>query len=160
MDAMLDIGCGENKREDAIGVDFRKTRSVDVIADAHFLPFVNESFDHIYSSMVIEHFSHCEIRSILERWIDCLKKGGVLEIRCPDLRVRALLFLLNPSWRNMVYIYGGQDYQGNYHKCGFSYQILKGLLVSLGIRDVKRVIKGYKHIPFLPDSLHIKGIKK
>ncbi|MEM5854509.1 MAG: hypothetical protein QXG39_06020 [Candidatus Aenigmatarchaeota archaeon] len=44
-------------------------------------------------------------------------------------------------------------------KCGFSYGLLRDLLKSCGIRDIKRIIKGYKGIPFIPDCLHIRGIK-
>lgn len=155
----LDIGCDESKREGAIGVDFRKTSSVDVVADAHWLPFINESFGHVYSSHLIEHFSHQDVKSVLTEWVRCLRKGGILEIRCPDLRVRALLFFLNPSWQNVRNIYGAQNHACNYHKCGFSYGLLKDLLESCGIKEVKRVIKGYKGIPFLPDCLHVKGVK-
>ncbi|MBS7635567.1 hypothetical protein KEJ34_08850, partial [Candidatus Bathyarchaeota archaeon] len=99
------------------------------------------------------------IRSILVEWVRVLKKGEELEIRCPDLRARAFLFFLNPTWQNVKNIYGGQDYEGNYHKCGFSYGLLKDLLKSCGIRDVKRIFKGYKGIPFIPDCLHVKGVK-
>jgi predicted SAM-dependent methyltransferase len=155
---VLDIGCGEDKKGD-IGIDIRKTNVVDVIADARFLPFRDESFNHVYSSHLIEHFSHREVKDVLVEWVRVLKKGGVLEIRCPDLRARALLFFLNPSWQNVRNIYGAQDYAGNYHKCGFSYGLLKDLLESCGIHKVKRVIKGYKGIPFLPDCLHVKGVK-
>jgi len=158
-DLMLDIGCGESKREGAIGVDFRKTNSVDVVADARQLPFINESFDHVYSSHLIEHVSHQEVKSVLTEWTRCLKKGGIFEIRCPDLRARALLFFLNPSWQNVRNIYGAQDHAGNNHKCGFSSGLLKDLLESCGIKNVKRIIKGYKGVPFLPDCLHVRGIK-
>jgi hypothetical protein len=51
-------------------------------------------------------------------------------------------------------------FQKTPHKCGFSFGLLKGLLESVGIKDVKRVIRGYKGIPFLPDSLHVRGIKR
>lgn len=37
----LDIGCGENKKPGMIGLDLRRTVSVDVIADASMLPFMN-----------------------------------------------------------------------------------------------------------------------
>jgi predicted SAM-dependent methyltransferase len=156
---MLDIGCGESKIEGALGLDIRRTNSVNVVADARFLPFRDESFNHVYSSHLIEHFSHQEVKSVLAEWVRVLQKSGVLEIRCPDLRARAFLFFLNPSWRDVINIYGRQDYAGNYHKCGFSYSLLKNLLESLGIKKVKRVIKGYKGIPFLPDCLHVKGVK-
>ena len=157
---MLDIGCGESKRRrGVIGVDFRKTNSVDIVADARRLPFINEAFDHVYSSHLIEHFSHREVKNVLTEWTRVLKKGGIFEIRCPDLRARAFLFFLNPSWYNVRNIYGGQGYAGNYHKCGFSYGLLKSLLASCGIKNVKRIIKGYKGMPFLPDCLHVRGVK-
>jgi len=157
----LDIGCGDNKRMGFIGVDIRRTKVVDVIADARKLPFRDCSFDHVHSSHLIEHFSHREVKNVLAEWVRVLKKGGILEILCPDLRARALLFFLNPSWQNVINIYGGQDYAGNYHKCGFSYGPLKELLKSCGIIKVKRVvkIKGYKNLPFIPEDLHVKGIK-
>jgi predicted SAM-dependent methyltransferase len=158
-DLTLDIGCGEKKIEGSMGLDFRKTGSVDIIADARHLPFQNESFDHVYSSHVIEHFSHREVKGILTEWVRCLKGNGIFEIRCPDLRARSFLFFLNPSWQNIRNIYGAQDHSGNYHRCGFSYELLKDLLQVCGIRNVKRVIKGYKRIPFLPDCLHVRGIK-
>jgi hypothetical protein len=56
-------------------------------------------------------------------------------------------------------IYGNQDYPENLHRSGFSYGLLKRLLRQSGIKGMKRVIRGYKGIPFLPDSIHITGIK-
>jgi predicted SAM-dependent methyltransferase len=155
---ILDIGCGLCKKGH-IGIDVRKTRDVDVVADVRQLPFRADVFDHIYSSAVIEHFSHREIRQLICEWTRVLRRGGLFEIECPDLRARAFLFFLNPSWKNIEDIYGGQDYIYNYHKCGFSFELLKSLLESCGIIRIKRVIKGYKGIPFLPDCLHVKGIK-
>lgn len=156
---MLELGCGEAQKKGDIAIDFRKTSSVDVVADARMLPFKDESFDHLYSSHLIEHFSHREVRNVLVEWIRVIKKNGILEIRCPDLRARAFIFVLNPNWKNVFNIYGEQDYIGNYHYCGFSFKLLKNLLESCGIRNVKRIIKGYKGIPFIPDCLHIKGLK-
>jgi len=155
---MLDIGCGESKKGN-IGLDLRKLSSVDIVADAHMLPFRAESFDQVYSSAVIEHFSHREVRNVIVEWARVLKKGGTIEIECPDLRARAFLFFLNPNWQNVKNIYGGQDYTGNYHRCGFSFGLLKRLLESCGVRNVKRIIKGYKGVPFIPDCLHVKGVK-
>ena len=155
---ILDIGCGETKKGD-VGIDLRKSPFVDVVADARRLPFRAEAFDHVYSSAVIEHFSHRQVRDVVVEWIRVLRKQGILEIECPDLRARALLFFLSPNWKNVQDVYGGQDYEGNYHKCGFSFELLKRLLESCGVRNVRRVIKGYKGIPFLPDCLHVKGIK-
>jgi len=157
---ILDIGCGEGLKKGDIGLDFRKASSVDVVADARMLPFKGESFDRAYSSHLIEHFSHREVRSVLVEWVRVLKRNGIIEIRCPDLRARAFLFFLNPTWQNVKNIYGGHDYAGNYHRCGFSYGLLRRLLESCGIRDVKRVIRGYKGVPFIPDCLYVRGVKR
>jgi predicted SAM-dependent methyltransferase len=155
---ILDIGCGQTKNGD-IGLDSRKTKFVDIIADARKLPFKSETFEHVFSSAVIEHFSHREVHNVVCEWTRVLKEGGKMEIACPDLRARALLFFLNPSWKNIEDVYGRQDYEGNYHKCGFSFEMLKSLLEKSGVHQIKRVINGYKGIPFVPDCLHVIGVK-
>lgn len=158
---ICEIGCGDQKvMEDSIGIDIRKTKEVDIIADARKLPFKDNCFDHVYSSHVIEHFSHREVKEVLREWVRVLKEGGVFELRCPDLQARALLFFLKPSWKNVRNVYGGQDYLGNYHKCGFSYKLLKAIAKEQEIIKIKRVIDGYRGIPFIPGDLHIKGMKK
>ena len=124
------------------------------------MPFKDNCFHHVYSSHVIEHFSHIEVKDVLRGWIRVLRDGGTFELRCPDLRARALIFSLNPSWENLRNIYGDQDYPENYHKCGFSYKIVKDIITDYGIIKIKRIIRGHKGIPFIPDSLHIKGIKR
>ena len=158
---ILEIGCGDKKQfTDSITLDIRRTPVVDIICDAHNLPIKTESVDYIYSSHTIEHFSHTDIQRVLAEWCRALKTGGTLELRCPDLRARALLFSLNPSWGDIANIYGGQDYPENTHKCGFSYSMLKVLLTSIGIEKVKRIYDGYKGIPFLPSDLHVIGNKR
>jgi len=157
---LLDIGCGNNKKKDSIGIDCRRTRKVDIISDAHRLPFKNETFDHVYSSHTIEHISHRKVKKVIKEWIRVLKKEGKIEIRCPDMYARALFFFSYPSWENMRKFYGGQDHKENFHKCGFSYHLIKEVLKENGIVDIKRVIDGYKGIPFLPNDLHVIGKKK
>jgi len=161
MSLILDVGCGDNKIEGAIGLDLRRTKNVDIIADASakYLPFKEGVFDHVYSSHIIEHFSHRLVKDIVKKWVRVLKKGGIFEIRCPWLRKTALYFFLNPTWKNIIHIYGGQDYEGNFHKCGFSFGLLKNLLEECGIHKVIRV-KSYRGRPFIPIDLHVIGIKK
>lgn len=158
---ICEIGCGECKVfEGSIGVDIRRTAKTDVLADARKLPFKDGCFDKVYSSHVIEHFSHNEIECVLIEWIRVLKNGGVFELRCPDLRARALIFFLRPSWENVRNIYGGQDYKENYHNCGFTYGLLKSILDKNSIIQIKRNLDGYRCIPLLPCDLHIRGIRR
>ncbi|ODV48844.1 methyltransferase family protein [Methanohalophilus euhalobius] len=158
---ICEIGPGDEKKmKDSIGIDIRKTKETNIIGDAHDMPFKNDCFDYVCSSHVIEHFSHCEVDNVLSEWTRILKPEGTLEILCPDLRARSLLFALKPSWGNIQNIYGGQDYSANYHKSGFSYKLLKNLLEKQGITQIKRIRDGYKGIPFIPNCLHVKGIKR
>jgi predicted SAM-dependent methyltransferase len=156
----LDIGCGDQKRVGLLGLDFRRVTGVDIVADAQKLPFRNESFDFVFSSHTIEHFSHLDVACVLQEWIRVLRRNGTFEICCPDLRARAFLYFLRPNWQSMRNIYGRQDHPGNYHKSGFSYGILKQCLEDLGITSVKRIVRGYKGVPFIPDSLRVKGYKR
>ena len=157
---ILDIGCGDRKVYGAIGLDCRRTKAVDVIADAIRLPFKSESFDRICSIHTIEHFSHREVQYVINEWVRVLKREGTIEIRCPWLRMRAFLFFLNPTRENIQHIYGGQVHERSYHKCGFSFGLLKDLLRSAGIVKIKRVFeKGPMGLPYYAD-LHVTGIKK
>lgn len=156
----VEIGCGHDKREGMIGLDLRRTPVTDIVADARVLPFKSEIFHHVSSSHCIEHISHKDVVGVLGEWVRVLRKGGTIEIRCPDLRARAFLFFLSPSWQNVENIYGGQSYPYEQHRCGFSFGLLRLCLESNGITNVKRVIKGYRGIPFLPDCLHIRGTKR
>ena len=160
---ILDIGCGELKYDGSIGIDVRLTRSVDIIAyvgTKYYLPFRDNTFDKVYSSHVLEHFSHRETDDILKEWARVLKKNGTIEIIVPWLRIRALIFVLRPTRKEIINIYGGQDYIYNYHKCGFSFGIIKRKLLTAGFDEVKLIIDGYKFIPFLPSCLHVKARKR
>lgn len=157
---VLEIGCGEKREHsNSLTLDLRKTPQVDIIADARALPFKDGSVDCLFSSHVIEHFSHAQVEGVVREWIRVLKDGGSIEVRCPDLRARALLFFINPSWENVQNIYGEQNYPANYHKCGFSYAQMKRLLSKFGIGNIRRVYDGAYGVPFVPCDLHVTGVK-
>lgn len=161
MKIICEIGCGDRKVfDDSIAIDVRHTDKVDIIADGRHLPFKDNTVDYVYSSHVIEHFSHTEVDSVLREWARVLKNGGVFEIRCPDLRMRALLTFISPSRPNISNIYGEQNYEANYHKCGFSYGLLKELMLMSGLSRIRRIYDGYRGIPLLPCDLHMIAEKK
>src|SRR4030042_2978456 len=146
---ILEIGCGEEKIfPESICIDIRKTPVVDVVCDARKLPFCDKIFDHVYASHIIEHFSYLHTEELLKEWVRVLKKEGKIEIRCPDLRMRSLLYFLFPTSKNIQNIYGRQDYEYNFHYTGFSFSLIRALLNKHYIISVKRVLDGYKGIPF------------
>lgn len=78
----LDVGCGDSPIFDStVNLDFDARVNPSVCADARFLPFRDEVFNHVYSSEVIEHFSehyvfYGEVRKVL-------RTGGKLLITSP-----------------------------------------------------------------------------
>ncbi|MCW3980084.1 MAG: class I SAM-dependent methyltransferase [Candidatus Bathyarchaeota archaeon] len=75
---ILDVGCGRHKRGD-VGVDLSRNSLADVIADAHHLPFRDESLDIVISHHMIEHLKKPEhsVKEMLR-----ISKGQV-KIVCP-----------------------------------------------------------------------------
>ncbi len=51
----LDLGCGEAKRADWLGLDVRRVKGVDVVGDAMHLPFQSCVFDSCIALAVLEH---------------------------------------------------------------------------------------------------------
>ena len=90
---VLEIGCGGGQSRPwfqqrgmlYVGTDISKIRvweelrqfgGADVLCDAHFLPFADESFDVVYSAAVFEHLA-CPVRAVQEiRRV--LKPGGLM----------------------------------------------------------------------------------
>jgi SAM-dependent methyltransferase len=79
---LLEIGCGGGQMRkwaeglglEYVGIDISKTRvfgwlqehgGPDILADAHFLPFRDDSFDAVYSAAVLEHLA-CPPRFAIE----------------------------------------------------------------------------------------------
>ena len=76
----LDLGCGhafyKKYFPNRIGLDIQPGQGVDVMGDAHNLPFENEKFDNILCTEVLEHLHSPHVAiSEMKR---VLKKGGRL----------------------------------------------------------------------------------
>ena len=77
---ILDLGCGYNKVEGAVGLDNIALTGVDIVHDLlHFpYPIKANSFDTIYLRHVIEHFNIDKINNIMNECYRILKKDGQL----------------------------------------------------------------------------------
>ena len=63
MGVVLDLGCGHPPYRDyagkwRIGVDLRANDGVDVVANAYYLPFRNNSIDSVICSELLEHLAN------------------------------------------------------------------------------------------------------
>ncbi|HEX7120355.1 MAG TPA: class I SAM-dependent methyltransferase [Longimicrobiales bacterium] len=80
---ILDLGCGPNKHEGAIGLDRVALPGVDVVHDLDSFPypFADDTFDVVYAMSVLEHL--VDFLGAMEEIHRILKPGGRLIFETP-----------------------------------------------------------------------------
>lgn len=82
---ILDIGCGRNKTEGAIGLDHADLPGVDIVCNLNEpLPVENESFDIVVATQVLEHVEN--VIALVYEVHRVLKPGGLFIVHCPYFR--------------------------------------------------------------------------
>lgn len=131
----LNLGCGKDVREDFVNVDLFSNDASVVAMDIRKLNIAPNSADYILASDVLEHFSHRETDQILKEWARVLKPGGVLEIRCPSLKLQMQAYMRG-DWNADIasyMIFGGQTNPGDYHCVAFDEQSIRNHLTHAGL---------------------------
>ena len=119
---------------------------VDVIGSCSDLSmFEDGSVAEIYASHVYEHLGYQhELPAALAEASRVLMPGGTLMIAVPDLEVLCRLFVQTAAhpesqWFVQRMIMGGQIEPFDFHKTGFSFVILCGILRGHGFDGFRRV---------------------
>ncbi len=124
----LEIGGGPHARRlgfiqfDAIDWSERTGLSYD-LGDARQLPYEDGSFDHVYSSNLLEHFSADDTTDVLIEWTRVLHVGGLLELIVPDTMGIMDEYFAEPAGPWSEYqerLLGSGDYEGNQHRAAFT----------------------------------------
>lgn len=79
----LDLGCGPEKLNHAIGIDNKIMTGVNIVADIARLPIKSNIADNIFLLNVLEHFDNPHL--VLEEIYRVLKKEGKVLIRLPNI---------------------------------------------------------------------------
>jgi predicted SAM-dependent methyltransferase len=94
----LNLGCGSRFNPDWVNVDFVAYSEGVIKCDLlSKLPFGDKSFDVIYSSHVLEHFTPVNAESLLWECHRVMRDGGVLRVVVPDLEILVKAYLKSLS---------------------------------------------------------------
>ncbi len=134
----LHLGCGDVHIDGYVNVDVRYQPQVDKIENIKFLrSFQPDSMDVIYACAVLEHFSRWEYKDALRRWYELLKPGGILRISVPGWEELISHYTDHKDLRILMgMLYGGQDYDENFHHVVFDFKLLSNDLMDLGFKRV------------------------
>lgn len=98
----LEIGSGPNKRKGWLTLDI--CSGADYVWDLrNGLPFKNNTFQRVYSSHVLEHFSFKDLQLLLEEIHRVLKPGGEFLIAVPDVTIYINAYLGKRKADDLLY---------------------------------------------------------
>lgn len=135
----LNLGCGGYPLDGYTNLDLYPP--ADIVGDFMQMEFTGlEEVAMIHS---LEHLPWVETPQILTRIKGWLAPGGTLRIEVPDMEAIMAMGTAGTVWNQ--YVYGCQAHEGEYHKAGFTEDLLAGLLELVGYRIVstRRFVGGH-----------------
>jgi hypothetical protein len=141
----LNIGAGHIAIDGFVNVDMRELPGIDVVAPIDALPFEPGSIAEIFSSHTVEHFPEQELRRrLIPYWVGMLKPGGTFRAIVPDLEAMSKAYANGEMTFEVLrsVVYGGQEYEGDFHFTGFTPDSLAKLLVESGLEKPNVIASG------------------
>ena len=136
----LHLGCGVKHLTGFINIDVRMLDGVDEVDDVSVLSkYSQNSVDLIYACHVLEHSKRNQYFDTLKRWHCILKDNGILRISVPDIEKVFLHYHNNGNLRILRgFLWGGQNYEQNFHYIGWDFKTLKEDLIEVGFKNILR----------------------
>lgn len=144
----LNLGCGDDIRKGYINIDFRPGYGITALDLQKKLPYEDNSIDEIIAQDILEHFSFRDTERIFKDWVRVLSPRGRLFLLVPNFEVHYKYYQegrTDPRYQGalgffIANIFGGQDYEGNFHKTLFTPAAVEKLCADNGITG-KMVLK-------------------
>ena len=138
MKTFLHLGCGlkpikSNSVYKVTNLDILDLPGVDIVAPAYPVTFPDKSFDIVYASHLLEHYSKKMVPDVLKEWTRILKQDGKLRISLPDFSVLADLYVKYKRLDLMGPVLGAQHSFYDYHFSIFDNQALTRLMEEAGL---------------------------
>lgn len=133
----LNLGCGFDRREGYLNVDFQDFHGPDLVADVRRLGLLPSAYyDEVIAQDVLEHLPRTDIRATLVEWGRLLAPGGRLVLRVPDVLGLAKLLAARQTIEEqdvlLQCLFGTQAYTGDFHSFGFTELALRHYLAEAG----------------------------
>lgn len=134
----LHIGCGDVILPKPFeNLDTRDMRGVDHISEAFPLPFEDNTFELVYASHVLEHFTRAETQSVLNEWVRVLKPEGTIRLSVPSIEQLIQIYQKSEDIEYIIGpLVGGQTYEQNFHYNMFDTKSLTKYLETAGCEAV------------------------
>lgn len=138
MSLKLHIGCGTKRIQGFVNIDCRYLPTVDDIQNAELLrSYKPNTVDMIYASHILEHFGRWRYKQVLQRWYEIIKPDGVLRLAVPNFESICNHYKSNGDISILMgLLYGGQDYDENFHYVTFDFNSLGVTLKQIGFKEV------------------------
>lgn len=144
----INLGCGHLPLEGYVNVDRRELPGVDIVTEADNLPLAAGSVHEIFSAHMLEHFPQEQLRRrLLPYWYELLASGGIFRAVVPDgeamlAEIAAGTYAFE-DFREVLF--GGQDYDGDFHYNLFTPHSLCELVRAAGYREVKVPVRARRN---------------
>ena len=130
----LHLGCGDKYLPGYKHMDVRAIgEHIDYVGNVNDLSmFADNSIEEIYACHVLEHFGRWEVDNVLKEWYRVIGEGGQLRIAVPNFEAVVEEYMQNRDL-SKVYglLYGGQNYEYNFHYGTFDFRLNFGILPVL-----------------------------
>jgi predicted SAM-dependent methyltransferase len=142
----VNLGCGFDRRDGYLNVDFQSFHEPDLLADVRDLGMLPDGYyEEILAQDVLEHLPRTEVLPTLQEWSRKLMPGGRLVLRIPDVLGLAKLLSRRPTLEDqetlLQNLFGTQAYTGDFHMFGFTEVVLRHYLALSGLEVVEIVHK-------------------
>jgi SAM-dependent methyltransferase len=135
----FEIGAGYRPTEGYVHNDLKFDNHIEVVYDAEKVHEILETkADIVRATHILEHFPFRNTVEILENWSSILKPGGQLYIEVPNVLGHANGVVSGETSEEDfgTFMYGEQDYPGNFHMAGFTPSILRKRLEQAGLENI------------------------
>lgn len=133
------LGSGPINLQGWINIDVRNYSHTHLFQkDFHLKQFTPGSIEEIYMSHVLEHFSFIEAENLLIQLHEKLDHRGLIRISVPSFDSMVRIYLDNKKDLSSISgpLFGGQDYEYNFHKSVYNKNSLTALLKKCGFKNI------------------------